>query len=314
MYSIIIPCYKSSQTIGMVVESTIEEMNKMGRTEFEFVLVNDCSPDQGATITRLKELAQKHSCVRVIDLARNVGQHNAVMAGLREASGDVFISMDDDMQTRPSELPKMFEAFDAGYDVVYGAYPEKKENWFRRFGSWVNKMCAVIFIERPKELRTSSFWIIRKYVRDNIIEYDGAHAYMLGLILRSTSYITQVEVNHFEREVGQSGYTFKRLISLWSNMIGFSVKPLRIAMKCGAAIATVSFLFAIFIVIRKICNPAINAGWSSLITAIFLSLGILLFFLGMIGEYVGRSYMKLNREPQYVIKERINIPNEEGEK
>lgn len=273
MYSIVIPCYKSAGTIETVVSETAKEMDNMGRHEYEFILVNDCSPDGGATIKKLREIATERNYVRVVDLARNSGQHNAMMAGLRAASGEVFISMDDDMQTRPSELHKMFRAFDEGYDVVYGAYPEKKESMFRRFGSWVNKMCAVVFLGRPKELKTSSFWIIRKYVRDSIISYEGAHSYLLGLILRSTSSITQVEVEHFEREIGASGYTLRTLLRLWSNIIGFTVKPLRLAMQGGMLISTISVIFALGIFIRKLVHPSIDPGWSSIMVAIFFSLG-----------------------------------------
>ena len=307
MYSIIIPCYKSSETIEMVVDTTTEEMKKMGKADFEFILVNDCSPDDGRTIAILKKLAATKPYVKVIDLAKNVGQHNASMAGLKAAFGDVFISMDDDMQTRASELPKMFEAFEKGYDVVYGAYPEKKENLFRLLGSWVNKMCATIFLGKPKTLKTSSFWIIRKYVRDSIISYDGAHPYLLGLILRTTSNITHVMVNHFEREQGHSGYTFKALLKLWSNIIGFTIKPLRIAMQCGAIVSASSILFALFVLIKKILNPEISAGWASIMIGIFFSLGFELFFIGLIGEYVGRTYMHLNNEPQYTIKAKYNL-------
>lgn len=307
MYSIVIPCYKSAETIETVVSQTAKEMDKMRRSDYEFVLVNDCSPDDGATIKKLMEMAVKWKYVKVVDLAKNSGQHNAMMAGLREASGDVFISMDDDMQTRPSELHKMFAAFDDGYDVVYGAYPEKKESLFRRFGSWINKQCAVLFLNRPKELRTSSFWIIRKYVRDSIISYDGAHSYLLGLILRATSNITQVEVEHFEREVGSSGYSFRVLLGLWSNIIGFTVKPLRLAMQGGMIMSVLSVLFAIAIVIQKIMHPSIDPGWSSIIVAIFFSLGVELFFIGMIGEYIGRTYMHINKEPQYVIRAKYNF-------
>ena len=313
-YSIVIPCYKSADTIETVVTTTAEEMNKMGRPDFEFVLVNDCSPDQGATIRKLKDLASRLPYVKVIDLAKNSGQHNASMAGLRCATGDVFISMDDDMQTRPSELPKMFKAFDEGYDVVYGAYPEKKESPFRRFGSWVNKMCAVVFLGRPKELRTSSFFILRKYVRDSIVSYEGSHSYLLGLILRSTSNIAQVEVEHFEREVGTSGYTFKSLLKLWSNIIGFTVKPLRLAMEGGMVISAGSIIFAIFILIRKLVHPSIDPGWSSMMVAIFFSLGVELFFIGLIGEYIGRTYMHINKEPQYIIREKYNFDECSDEK
>ncbi len=307
MYSIVIPCYQSSQTIGTVVEQTIKEMQKMNRGNLEFILVNDCSPDDGATISVLRMLAAQYSYVKVIDLAKNAGQHNAVMAGLRAADGDVFISMDDDMQTRPSELHKMFVKFDEGYDVVYGAYPEKKEHVFRLIGSWVNKMCAVLFLGRPKNLRTSSYWIIRRYVRDSIISYQGAHSYLLGLILRATSNITQVEVEHFKRTSGQSGYTLKSLLRLWSNMIGFTVKPLRAATYSGTAIAICSFLAAIILLIRKLAHPALTAGWASMMIGVFFSMGVELLFLGLIGEYIGRTYMHINSEPQYVIKAQYNM-------
>lgn len=310
MYSIVIPCYRSAETIGTVVSETAKEMDKMGRTDYEFVLVNDCSPDGGATIKKLIELSKERRYVKVVDLAKNSGQHNAMMAGLRAASGDVFISMDDDMQTRPSELHKMFKAFDEGFDVVYGAYPEKKESLFRRFGSWVNKMCAVVFLGRPKKLRTSSFWIIRRYVRDSIISYEGSRSYLLGLILRATSNITQVEVEHFEREVGSSGYTFKSLLRLWSNIIGFTVKPLRLAMQTGMFISVASVIFALIIFIRKLIHPSIDPGWSSMMVAIFFSLGVQLFFIGMIGEYIGRTYMSINKEPQYVIRAKYNFDGE----
>lgn len=311
MYSIVIPCYKSAQTIEQVVSSTIDEMEKMGRSEIEFALVNDCSPDGGETIGKLRELALKYPCVKVIDLAKNVGQHNAVMAGLRNVRGDVIISMDDDMQTRPSELGKMFEAFERGYDVVYGCYPDKKESAFRLFGSWVNRICVTYCLQKPKEIKSSSFWIMRKYVKDSIIEYQGAYTYLLGLILRTTHNIRSVEVQHFSRECGVSGYTLKSLLSLWSNIIGFSSKPLHLAMDLGYLLAGGSFAGIIIVIIKKMINPSLTVGWASTIAAIFFSLGVMLIFMGLIGEYIGRMYLQINHEPQYVIREKINFKDDE---
>lgn len=311
MYSIVIPCYKSELTIEKVVESSITEMSRMERNDVEIILVNDCSPDEGKTIRKLREIAEKYSCVKVIDLAKNVGQHNAMMAGMRNAKGDVIISMDDDMQTRPSELKKMFEAFDQGYDVVYGVYPEKKESAFRLFGSWVNRVCVSYLLGKPKEIKSSSFWIMRKYVKDSIIQYQGPYTYLLGLILRTTRNIKSVEVEHFEREIGTSGYTFKSLFKLWSNMIGFTSKPLSFAMKLGYILAMGSFIAAIVVIIKKLCNPALTVGWASVIVAVFFSLGIILIFMGLIGEYIGRMYLQINREPQYVIREEINFDEED---
>ena len=311
MYSIIIPCYKSSETIQRVVECTLEEMKNLGKTELEFVLVNDCSPDNRKTWRKLNEIADKYPFVKIIDLAKNVGQHNAVMAGLRHAAGDVIISMDDDMQTNPKELVKMFAAFDEGYDVVYGYYMEKKQTTFRKFGAWFNQMTVHCFLKKPKDIISSSFWIMRKYVRDEIIHYTGAYTYLLGLILRTTNNIKSVEVKHYEREVGSSGYTLKALIKLWSNITGFTSKPLHIIMNLGYFVAGISFISALVVFIRKICNPSIFIGWSSIIISIWFSLGILLISLGLIGEYLGRLYLKVNEQPQYVIREKRNVEGEE---
>lgn len=310
MYSIVIPCYKSSHTIKKVVTLTSEEMCKMGKKDFEFVLVNDCSPDNGATMEVLTQLANENRSIKVINLAKNAGQHNAMMAGLRCASGDVIISMDDDMQTHPSQLPKMFEAFEQGYDVVYGYYPSKKHSLFRNLGSWFNRLTVSILLGKPKEITSSSFWIMRKFVRDSIIEYRGSHTYLLGLILRTTRNIKSVPVQHFEREYGESGYHIKQLIALWSNVLGFSSKPLQLAMYMGNIMAVGAFIGAIVIIIKKIMHPALAVGWPSTMVAILFSTGINLFFLGLIGEYIGRVYLHLNNEPQYVIRETINVGEE----
>ena len=307
MYSIVVPCYKSSQTIEKLVEITTSEMEKMGRCDIEFVLVNDCSPDGGETIAVLKRLAEERSNVKVINLGKNAGQHNAMMAGLRYAEGDTIISMDDDLQTHPSQLPKMFEEFDKGHDVVYGFYPEKKHSLFRNFGSWVNRTTVSILLGKPKEITSSSFWIMRKYVRDNIIEYQGSHTYLLGLILRATGNIKSVPVQHFEREYGESGYNFKSLLRLWSNIIGFSSKPLQLALYIGSTIAVIAFIAAIIIIAKKFMDPTLSAGWPSTIVTILFGTGLNLIFLGLIGEYVGRVYLHLNKEPQYVIKEVMNV-------
>lgn len=310
MYSIVIPCYKSSHTIKKLIELTTVEMNKMGRSEIEFVLVNDCSPDGGETIKILKKLAEENENIKVINLGKNAGQHNAMMAGLRYAEGDTIISMDDDMQTHPSQLSKMFDAYEKGYDVVYGYYPEKKHSLFRNFGSWFNRFTVSLLLGKPKEITSSSFWIMRKYVRDNIVQYEGSHTYLLGLILRATGNIKSVPVKHFEREYGQSGYNLKQLIKLWSNIIGFSSKPLQMALYLGNIMSIGAFVAAIIIVVRKILDPTLSVGWPSTMVAILFGTGVNLFFLGLIGEYVGRVYLHLNKEPQYVIKEVINVKKE----
>lgn len=312
MYSFVIHCYNSSESIRHVVELTMEEMEKMNRREFEFVLVNDYSSST-KTMPVLKKLAEEYPCVTVLNLAKNAGQHNAIMAGLNYAKGDILIGMDDDMQTHPSQLPYLFEELEKGYDIVYGYYPEKKHSAFRNFGSWVNYISVRILIGKPKELKTSSYWVARKFVRDSVIEYQAPYAYIQGLFLRTTRNISCIPIQHFQREEGESNYTFKRLLKLWSNIIGFSITPLRLTEYCGFGLSLLSIIAAVVVLIRKILNPAMALGWPSLMIVICFFSGIQLMFLGLIGEYIGRMFLGLNRQPQYVIREVIRQESEEQE-
>ena len=295
LYSIIIPCYKSGQTIEHVVDMTREEMVRLGRSNLEFVLVNDCSPDEGRTISVLRRMAENHTDVKVIDLAANSGQHNALMAALRHAEGDIIIGMDDDGQTHPSQLGKLFSALDEGYDLVYGYYPDKKHSWFRNIGSRFNDFTVNSMIKKPKDVRTSSYFLVRKFIRDYSIQYEGSYTYLLGLFMRCTQNITSVPIQHFEREAGESGYTLKQLIRLWSSIIGFSVIPLRAASVAGFFFAGVGILAAVAVIIMKFVIPDMSMGWPSLMCAISFFFGLNFMFLGMIGEYLGRMFLAMNK-------------------
>ena len=303
LYSVVIPCYMSSHTIRQVVEETSAELDRLNRTPYEFVLVDDFSPDNGETLCELKALADQYDFITVVELAQNAGQHNAVMAGLNEAAGDVLIAMDDDMQTHPSQLHKLFSAFDEGYDIVYGYYPEKKHSGFRNFGSWLNSASFRVLIGKPKELKTSSFWVIKKFVRDYVVQYKSQYTHLQGLFLRTTRNIKCVPVDHFDRAYGSSGYTFKKLVSLWSNVMGFSIVPLRMARNTGIFFALLSLLGALAIVLKKIIAPTSAVGWYSMMVAICFFSGLIMLFLGLVGEYLGRMYLGMTNNPQYVVRE-----------
>lgn len=302
-YSIVIPCYKSAATIAKVVELTINELKAQNINNYEFVLVNDASPDGGMTIKELKMLSQKYDFVKAVDLAKNAGQHNAILAALNCADGDAFIAMDDDMQTHPSQLKYLINEFQNGYDIVYGYYPEKKHSFVRNLASKLNYWSVRVLIGKPKELKTSSFWIIRRYVRDRVIEYNSSYTYLQGLFLRTTRNISCIPIKHFEREVGTSGYTFKSLLKLWSSILGFSVIPLRIAMVVGIFLSLLGGIGGIYVIIHKILFSSIAMGnWGILYAMCFMT-GVILFFMGLIGEYIGRLSMTVSKEPQYVIRE-----------
>lgn len=302
LHSIIIPCYNSDQTIRKVVEMTMAEMDRLNRKEYEFVLVDDFSPNNPKTINVLKALAREYPCVRVIELAYNSGQHNAVMAGLNYAKGDVLIAMDDDMQTHPSQLQYLFAEFDKGHDIVYGYYENKQHSKFRNFGSYVNYLTIRYLIGKPKDMKTSSFWVIRKFVRDSVIEYQSPYTHLQGLFLRTTKNISSVPIQHFQREVGQSNYTLKKLIKLWSNIMGFSVVPLQLATKLGYFFSIVGIIGVLWVFINKMIRPAVPLGWSSMVAVICFFSGIILLFMGLIGEYIGRMFLEMHRTPQFVVR------------
>jgi len=305
LYSIVIPCYNSARTIGKVVEETSAEMKRLGKTPFEFVLTDDCSPDGGETLQVLRDLADQYDNVKIIELARNGGQHNATMAALNYAEGDVIISMDDDGQTHCSQLSRLFEKFDEGFDLVFGYYEDKKHSGFRNFGSWVNYETVRILIGKPKDMKTSSYWITRKYVRDYLVEYTSPFTHLQGLFLRTVAHekIASVPVEHFDRAYGKSNYTLRKLLSLWSNIMGFSTVPLRIAQRVGLFFSAAGIIGAIVVFINKLINPSVAVGWSSMMVALFFFSGVIIFFLGLIGEYIGRMMQNINNTPQFVVKE-----------
>ena len=281
----------------------MQEMDRLGRREYEFVLVDDCSPDDGETMAALMGLVRDYACVKVVELAKNAGQHNAVMAGLNEGSGEVFIAMDDDMQTHPSQLGKLLDEFDKGYDIVYGYYEHKEHSKFRNFGSYVNYMTVRILLKKPKDLKTSSFWVIRKFVRDYAVEYKSAYTHLQGLFLRTTRNISSVPIQHFKREVGTSNYTLKKLIKLWSNILGFSIVPLQMATYTGFFFSLIGILAAIGVIILKFVRPATYIGWPSMMATICFFSGVNLMFMGIIGEYVGRIFLGMSKNPQYVVRQ-----------
>lgn len=310
LYSFVIPCYNSGKVIEQVVQLTAEEMNKIDRTNYQFILVNDCSPDGGKTLESLKKLAEMYDFVKVINLAKNAGQHNAILAGLNYAEGDVIIGMDDDMQTHPSQLTTLFTKFEEGYDIVYGYYPEKKHSFIRNIASKLNYWSVRVLIGKPKELKTSSYWVMKRFVRDYLVSYQFSYPYLQGMFLRTTSNIGCVPVKHFKRAEGTSNYTFKRLFKLWSGIMGFSIVPLRIALTLGNILSIGGLLGVVATIIHKVMKPEVLVGWASTMCVICFFSGVILFFIGLLGEYIGRMFLSISKDPQYIVREVI----EKGEK
>lgn len=308
LYSIIIPCYNSEHTIEKLIELIINELEKLEIKKYEIVLINDFSKDN--TLLVLKKLAAQYSFIRVLSLGKNFGQVNAIMAGLNQAKGDVIINMDDDLQTSPSEFKKLIDKFNEGHEIVIARYASKKHSFFRNLLTIMDDKFDQLCLERPAGLKFTSFWIISKHIRDEVIKYKKSFPYMEGLFLQVSRDIVNVEVNHFERAEGKSGYNLKKLIKLFLNSTNFTIIPLRIATFLGVSSSLVGFIVAVIIIIRKLIYSDIVAGWTSLIVITLIFSGAILTSIGVLGEYIGRIFMCINNSPQYVIREKVNCEDE----
>lgn len=303
LVSVIIPCYRSENTICKLVNLTLSAIQMSGR-DAEFILVNDYSPD--GTYSMICTLVDKGMPVIGVDLARNFGQHSAIMAGLHYVSGDIVLLMDDDMQTHPSQVSVLLQGLDdSSVDVVFGRYPKRKEAFWRRVGSAFTRWTMRVMVGMPKGLMPSSFIAMRRSIAETMIEYTGPYPFITGLVFQSTSHVGEVSVQHFERESGSSGYTFKSLVRLWMTIMNFSMAPLRLASALGAVIGLFGLIAAVSLIIRKLLVPETPVGWSSTMVTILVCSGLIIMFLGIVGEYVGRIFMTSNHVPQYIIRERI---------
>ncbi|MBR5360231.1 MAG: glycosyltransferase family 2 protein [Lachnospiraceae bacterium] len=301
--SFVIPCYRSEKTLAGVVTELQDKLKSMeDKYTYEVILVNDDSPDD--TYGVIKTIAENTDNVLGISLARNFGQHAALMAGFHYVTGDIVVCLDDDGQTPAFEVDKLLDAVNAGADVAYARYAHKKHSFFRNFGSFVNEKMLQFLLKKPKELIVSSYFAAKRFVIDEVIKYDKSYPYMMGLVLRTTNRIVNVEVDHREREVGRSGYTLGKLLTLWMNgFTAFSVTPLRVSTWCGCIFAVFGFLYGIYTIIKHFVVGIAPWGYDSLMSMLSFIGGMILMMLGLTGEYIGRMYISMNNAPQYIIRE-----------
>ena len=305
--SIVIPCYNSEDTILYVVDEIMSVIKEL--FDYEIILVNDGSTIELWNI--IISIVNKYpGKVKGINLAKNFGQHAALMAGYRAAKGNIIIQMDDDGQCNPEGILPLIDKIKEGYDVAYAKYPKEKKTKFRSIGSEFNRRMCISLINMPRDIHPTSFAAYKRFIVEEMVRYDKPYPYIGGLVFRSTTNICNVEVEHRKRMSGKSNYKLKTLFKLWLNgFTAFSVKPLEIASLSGAAIAVIGVLYAIFIIARRLLGNPVLAGWSSLVALTLILDGFILVMMGLIGEYIGRIYICLNNSPQYVIREEYGETN-----
>lgn len=299
--SVVIPCYNSEKMVGVVVNQVLEAVSQRDNTEYEIILVNDGSRDK--TWDVIKTLANENDKIVAINLSKNFGQHSALMAAYREVTGDVVVGLDDDGEHNPYEMFQLIDKLNEGYDYVCADY-ETNQSKFRSLGTRMNNLMATILIEKPKEVDFSSYYVMRRFVIDEIVRYDKPYPYVGGLLLRVTKNIATVPLVRQKRLSGASGYNLRKMLKLWFNgFTAFSVKPLRIATGLGMLSAFIGFAGIIWLIVRKLFFVSYTAGYASTMVCIIFFSGMIMMLLGIIGEYLGRIYICINNAPQYVIKD-----------
>ena len=306
--SIVVPVYRGASTVGRLV-AALSALRPEGG--LEVILVNDGSPDNSAEVCR--QLAASATIpLTYVEHARNFGEHNAVMSGLRRARGRYVITMDDDLQNPPEEVIKLYDHARLGaWDVVYTRYAEKKHEGWRNVGSRFANWVADQLMDKPKGLYLSSFRCMSALVVREVTRYTGPYPYVDGLIMQVTQRIDSIEVMHLARQEGRSNYTMRRLIRLWLNLAtNFSLMPLRAAMLAGLAMGFLGVIGAIFTIVEALTKET-PSGWASVMTVTLLIAGMQFLILGVIGEYLGRAFLSANGKPQGVVRD-VVPPRVEG--
>jgi undecaprenyl-phosphate 4-deoxy-4-formamido-L-arabinose transferase len=308
LISFVIPCYRSENTISKVVDEIINTVSTREGYDYEIIAVNDCSPDKVGSV--LRKLAESNSRIKVINFAKNMGKHAAVLAGYAVTKGAYVVDLDDDCQSPVYELWKLLDPVaNDECDYATAEYSTKKESAFKSFGSDVNLWMSRILLEKPKGLRFENFSVMKKFICDEVVNYKNPFPYIEGLVLRVTKNVKTVPMEQRERgDDNASGFTFKKSMKLLVNgLTAFSVKPLRFASIFGFLFAMFGFIWGTYTVINKLIDSDVLIGYSSLMAVLLLASGMIMMMLGMIGEYIGRIYICINDSPQYVIKNTINL-------
>jgi undecaprenyl-phosphate 4-deoxy-4-formamido-L-arabinose transferase len=302
--SIVVPVYGSQDCLDPLVSAITQAMQSLGYRH-EIILVNDASKDGSWDV--ICALSDRYRTVVGVDLRRNFGQDNAILSGLRIASGDYIAVMDDDLQHDPRYLRVLLAKAAAGADVVYARFAHKRQSLWKNMGSWLNGKVAEWVLNKPKGLYLSPYKVIRREVAELISSFSGGQPYVDGLLLQVTSHMEEVEVEHLPRYAGKSNYTLWKSLRVWGRLaFSFSVLPLRLVTMLGFTFSAIGLLMVVVVVAYRLLYPQDFGygalGWASLMTVILLLGGIQMIFFGVIGEYVGRTYLRVNEQPQAAVR------------
>ena len=301
-YSVVVPVYNSEASLGELCQrisnvfSEIEEF-------YEIILVDDSSEDNSWQI--MKELKKNDKNIKIIQLMRNFGQHNAIICGFYHVTGKYVITMDDDLQNPPEEIPKLINKIKEGYDVVIGAQKVKKDSIFKKIGSFFIRYLNTKIFNKPKNLKLSSFRIMTRAVVDEIKILKTPYPYISGMMLSLTRNLTNVTVKHDHRKYGSSTYNITKLVKLAFNLIiNYSSLPLKLMTFIGIFVSAGSFCIGLYFILKKLIVGIPVPGWTSVVCLLSLFNGLLLIILSIMGEYLARIINEVSNKQQFVIRDK----------
>lgn len=303
-YSVVVPVYNSQGTLEELVERLKTVFAKHPIDQYEIVLVDDFSRDASWTV--MQKIRHLNPSVKIIKLSKNFGQQSATLCGMGYVSGEIIITLDDDLQHRPEDIPKMLEALNGGLDVVMARYDIKQHGIIRNIITKINTSVMFYVFDTPKDLGISSFRMFRKNTVENILRMKSSYPHIPAFIFKTTpmNKIGNVTVRHDKRKIGKSGYNLIKLLQMWSNLIiNYSAIPLIICGFFGIMISIFSFGYALWILFHKLLNPEYGVmGWNSLIVAITFLGGAILIALSIIGEYLRRILAEVSYGKPFIIE------------
>ncbi|MDX4955520.1 glycosyltransferase family 2 protein [Delftia acidovorans] len=305
--SVVIPCFRSQSTIKGLYSRLVTTMESL-TDDFEILFIEDCGGDN--TWDLISELAANDSRVHGIKLARNYGQHNALLCGIRAARGEVIVTIDDDLQNPPEEIYKLLEKLDQGFDVVYGSPARETHGLLRDAASKITKIALQSSMGVESASKVSAFRAFRTHLRNAFASYQSPAVNIEVLLTWGTTRFSSVVVRQDERTQGESGYSLKKLITHAINMMtGFSTLPLQIASVLGLMFGVIGILILIYVVARYMLYGSAVPGFSFLASIIAIFSGVQLFALGVIGEYLARMHFRSMERPPYVTQLRTESSN-----
>lgn len=298
--SVVIPVFNSAQTLRPLCQGITRVFRDLGQS-YEIILVDDASKDGSWQV--MTDLHDSDAHIKIIQFLRNYGQHHATICGLNHAHGTFVLTMDDDLQHDPADIPALLDKIDEGYDVVIAAFEAKRDTLLKRVASRLIRHLTTWILDKPRDLKLSSFRIMTRQIAQTLGAMTSPYPYIFAMLFSLTNHVANVPTKHVERKHGKSNYSFFKLLKLSFNLIlNYSSLPIVLLSSIGIIVSLISFGMGVYFILLRLFNDNIMPGWTSVVVLLSFFNGLLLIILSFMGEYLRRIINELSVQRRYVIR------------